>query len=126
MSQCSLVQSNCGSQISSTCSDILTTKWNSNFVSNSLKRWFRSLTNITSILKPNENHTQNYTTALKFIMSKNGNAGIGVEYIANLDCFTKQSIGPSWKKPTNYSSNLFEDGFLYGQENALGEMTGII
>ena len=126
MSQYSLVQSYCGSQISSTCSDNLTTKWNSKFVSDSLKKWIRSLTNITSLLKPNENHTQNYTTALKFIMSKNGNAGIGVEYIANLDCSSKQSIGPTWMKPTNYSSNLFEDGFLYGQENALGEMTGII
>ena len=125
ISQYSLVQSNCGSQISSTCSDNVTTKWNSKFVSDSLKKWIRSLTNITSILKPNENHTQNHTTAIKFIMSKNGNAGIGIEYIANLDGSTKQSIGPTWMKPTNYSSNLFEDGFLYGQENELREITGI-
>ena len=100
MSQCWIVQSNCGSQISSTCSDNLTTKWNSKFVSDSLKKWIRSLTNIESLLTPNENPAQNYTMALKFIMSKNGNAGIGVEYIANLDCTTKKSIGPTWMKPS--------------------------
>ena len=126
MSQHALAQSNCGYQIRSTCSYDLTTKWNAKFVGNSLKKWFSSLTNITSIQERYENHTQNYTTALKLIMGKNGNAGIGVEYISNLDCSTKQSIGPTWMKPSNYSSNLLEDGFLYGQENDLGEMTGYI
>lgn len=120
----SIAQSNCGVEVRSTCSDKPTTKWNTKFVDRSLKEWMSSLTNFTSIQQQYVNQAQNYSKALKIIMSKKINSCIGVQYIANLDCSTKKSIGYSWRKPIDNSSYLFDDGFLYGREDLLGEMTG--
>ena len=112
----------CGTLIRSTCSDNLTTKWNKKFVGPTLKHWIKSVTKISS----NNGYTKEQiylNKKIKRFTLKDGD-GFGVHYIANLNCQTQKSVGPTWMKPSTYSTDPLHDGFLYGIENENGEMTG--
>ena len=50
--------------------------------------------------------------------------GVGVQYVANLDCIEKKHVGPTWRKASTFSNTIFHDGFLYGIESENGELTG--
>ena len=124
ISKCHL---NCGTLARSTCSDAETTKWNSQMIGNSLKKWMSSLMKIRSMPKKDQEKFFLRKKMIDFeIMNKFGKpAGIqGIQYIANTDCISKKNIGPTWRKASIASGTIFHDGFLYGRENESGEMTG--
>ena len=114
---------NCGALVRSTCSDKTTTKWNSKSVGQSLKKWIESVSKITSMTESDKEHIFLRKIAKEFELKDN--TGSRVQYITNVDCKTKKSVGPTWMKPSTYSQNLLHDGFLYGMENENGEMTGL-
>ena len=118
---------NCGTLARSTCSDSETTKWNSQMIGNSLKRWMSSLMKVRSMPKRDEAKIFQRKKMIDFeILNKFGKpVGIqGIQYISNTDCISKKNIGPTWRKTSIASGTIFHDGFLYGGENESGEMTG--
>ena len=123
ISECHL---NCGTLSQSTCRDDVTTKWNEDMVSSSLKKWMSSLAKIRSMPERNKKLFFLRKKVLDFeVKNKWGKSvGDGVQYIANIDCVTKKISGPTWRKTSISSSTIFHDGFLYGHENENGEMTG--
>ena len=44
--------------------------------------------------------------------------------IGNIDCLTKNTVGPIWQTAGEVSKDQFHDGFLYGREDETGSMTG--
>ena len=112
----------CGTLVRSTCSDNVTTKWNKISVGHTLKHWIKSLAKITSKHGYNKEHIFLSKKMNQFRLKDN--TGYGVHYIANFDCKTQRSIGPTWLKPSIYSADPLNDGFLYGIEDENGEMTG--
>ena len=130
----STAQSNCGTLVRSTCSDSITTEWNKKLIGQSLKGWMSSLTKITSILEREKEHIFIRKNIKVFELKANPRfeesgsmlSGFGVHYISNVECSTKKSTGPIWRKPSIYSANLLHDGFLYGIEDDNGEMTGCL
>ena len=112
----------CGTLVRSTCSDNLTTKWNKMSVGHTLKHWIKSLAKITMKHGYNKEHIFLNKKMKQFRIKDNTRSGI--HYIANFDCETQRSIGPTWMKPSIYSTDPLNDGFLYGIEDENGEMTG--
>ena len=113
---------NCGSLVRSTCSPEVTTKWNKQSIGPSLKKWVESLTKITSMTEQDKDYIYLRKKFKEF--ERKNNAKSIIQYISNVDCETKKSIGPTWIKPGVFSDKLFDDGFLYGMEDEKGEMTG--
>ena len=57
----------------------------------------------------------------------NGNSegGNNVILITNRNCDEGKNFGPTWRKASNFSGSQFFDGFLYGNEDSNGTLTGI-
>ena len=114
----------CGDPIKSTCHDNITTKWNHKNISNILKEWIESIERQSERNKFGMNNFDTRTSISKKVrkdyMTQN------VQYIGNLDCSTKRSIGPIWKTPTNTvtKKSQFHNGFLYGLEDENSRLTG--
>ena len=114
----------CGDPIKSTCHDNITTKWNHKNISNILKEWIESIERQSERNKFGMNNFDTGSSISKKVrkdyMTQN------VQYIGNLDCSTKRSIGPIWKTPTNTVTrkSQFHNGFLYGLEDENSRLTG--
>ena len=114
----------CGDTIKSTCDDNITAKWNHKNISNILKEWIGSIERRSGRNKLGMNDFDTRSsigkTLRKDYMSQN------VQYIGNLDCSTKLSVGPIWKTPPNTvtKKSQFHNGFLYGLEDESSRLTG--
>ena len=114
----------CGDPIKSTCHDNITTKWNHKNISNILKEWIGSIERGSRRNKFGMNDFDTGSSIGKKLrkdyMTQN------VQFIGNLDCSTKRSIGPIWKTPTNTVTrkSQFHNGFLYGLEDENSRLTG--
>ena len=79
-----------------------------------------------TILEKEKGHYFLEKTLLEFEM-KNEHGNVienGVQFIANRDCSKDRHIGPTWRKTSNISGSQFNDGFLYGVEDDIGDLTG--
>ena len=114
----------CGDLIKSTCHDNITTKWNHKNISNILKAWIESIERWSELQKFGINDVNTSTLISKKV--KKDYMTQKVQYIANLDCSTKRSIGPIWKTPPNTVArkSQFHNGFLYGSEDENSRLTG--
>ena len=114
----------CGDLIKSTCHDNITTKWNHKNISNILKEWIKSIEHRSERQKFRINDVNTSTLISKKV--KKDYMTQKVQYIANLDCSTKRSIGPIWKTPPNTVTrkSQFHNGFLYGSEDENSRLTG--
>ena len=116
----------CGVSVESTCMSEVTTKWNTYLISENLKNWFRSVKRINKLVYKEQPFVKK--TLLMFEEKDNISGkmiGHGVQYIANRNCSNKKHFGPTWRKTSVFSSNQFHDGFLYGKEDHIGELTGL-
>ena len=114
----------CGDLIKSTCHDNITTKWNHKNISNILKEWIESIQRRPESNKFGMNDFD--TSSLIYKKLKKDYVTQKVQYIGNLDCSTKRSIGPIWKTPPNTVTrkSQFHNGFLYGLEDEHARLTG--
>ena len=112
----------------STCTDNVTTKWNKQYVGESLKNWVTSISKIRSITEKENESIFLSKTVLAF-ETKNNNGdktGKGVFYISNSDCIKQRNIGPKWRKASRFSNTQFGDGFIYSSnEDDNGVFTGL-
>ena len=111
----------CGDLIKSTCHDNITTKWNHKNISNILKEWIESIERRQEFEKNDFNTGSPISKKVKKdYMTQN------VQFIGNLDCSTKRTIGPIWKTPPNTVTrkSQFHNGFLYGLEDEKSRLTG--
>ena len=111
----------CGDLIKSTCHDNITTKWNHKNISNILKEWIESIERRQEFGKNDFNTGSPISKKVKKdYMTQN------VQFIGNLDCSTKRTIGPIWKTPPNTVTrkSQFHNGFLYGLEDEKSRLTG--
>ena len=116
--------SSCGLAVKSNCDDYITTKWNSKAIGKNLRKWFRSISRISS-----EDISQPYIkkTLLMFderYIVSNQKIGTGAQFVGNIDCSSLKHVGPTWRKPSLFSMRQFHDGFLYGTEDIDGELSG--
>ena len=113
----------------STCTDNVTTKWNKQYVGESLKHWVTSISKIRSIPEKEKESIFLSKTVLEYeTRNKNGNiTGKGfLYYISNTDCIKQRDIGPKWRKASLWSATQFGDGFLYSiNEEDNAEFTGL-
>ena len=109
---------NCGSFVRSTCTDDVTTEWNKHSIGKNLKSWITSISKIT----PTNPHF--FLPKALFNFQDKRKKEI-IKFIANKDCLADRTYGPTWRKPSIFSSTQFHDGFLYGIEDENGELTGI-
>ena len=110
---------NFGSFIKTTCPDNVTTKWNKISIGTTLKTWIDSINEITPVIGKEHYFRKKAVSMFEDKWKKDG-----ITYIANMDCTRNQTFGPTWRKPSTFSSTQFQDGFLYGIEDINGELTG--
>ena len=119
---------NCGTLARSSCTDDITTKWNKDSVGENLRKWINSIEKIISMPERDTKHFFLRKTVIMYEMRDRSTKGkvIGNMFslISNRNCSTNKHIGPTWRKPSTFSKNLFNDGFLYGIEDDNGELTG--
>jgi hypothetical protein len=118
----------CDTWSRSTCTDAITTKWNKNFVGETLKQWISSIRKIRSISEKEKESIFLSKTVLEFATKNktDGNiTGGGAYYISNSDCSKQRNIGPKWRKASIFSNKQFDDGFLYSNEDDNGVFTGL-
>ena len=111
--------SNCGSFVKSTCRKNLSSKWNYIDIGFHLKMWFKQIKIRTSLKNVRKKH-------LYSRMKVDHHDFKIVRYIGNMNCTTKNSIGPTWRTAGTISNNQYYDGFLYGQEDEKGNLSGMI
>ena len=116
--------SSCSLPVKSNCDAYITTKWNSKSIGTNLKKWFRSISRISS-----QDIGQPYLTKTLLMFDErdiitNKKIGTGVQFIGNIDCSSLNRVGPTWRKPSLFSMLQFHDGFLYGVEDVDGELSG--
>ena len=117
---CNCAQSlNCGSFVRSTCTDDVTTEWNKHSIGKNLRTWITSISEITPT------NPQFYLPKTLFNFQDVKKVEM-VKFIANKDCLTDKTYGPTWRKTSTFSSTQFHDGFLYGIEDETGELTGMV
>jgi hypothetical protein len=119
LNYCNCEQSlNCGSFVRSTCTDDVTTEWSKHSIGKNLKTWITSISNITPT------NPQFYIPKTLYNFQDDRKKEM-VKFIANTDCLKGRPYGPTWRKPSTISSTQFHDGFLYGIEDEMGELTGM-
>ena len=114
----------CGFPVKSNCDDYITTKWNNKAIGKNLKKWFRSISRISS-----KDIGQPYLTKTLLMFDErdiitNKKIGTGAQFVGNIDCSSLKHVGPTWRKPSLFSMLQFHDGFLYGVEDVDGELSG--
>ena len=110
---------NCGTLVKSTCTDHVTSKWNKQNVGHHLKTWVKQIEKLTSLKEAEMKHFFSRKRIFQDPETKI------VRYIGNVDCLSKRTLGPIWKTAGTVSGHQFHDGFLYGQEDENGTLTGM-
>ena len=117
----------CGIAVKSDCVDNITTKWNTQHIKKNLKHWIQSISTIDSFSSKDFEKPEIKKTLLMFDekdIITNKTIGRGMQFIGNIDCSNLKHVGPTWRKPSLFSMRQFHDGFLYGEEDSRGELTG--
>ena len=119
-------EQNCGILARSSCLDDATTSWNSKNVGNNLKDWLKSMRPIHSSSTEDKAKFSNRKILVQYELNKKSFLGESkvVAIITNSRCNKTKHFGPIWKKASMFSGSQFNDGFLYGIQNAEGELIG--
>ena len=119
-------EQNCGILVKSNCLDDNTTLWNKNNVGNNIKDWIQSIQPIHSPMDKDQIQFFIRKILIQYELRKKSFLGESkvVAIIANSRCNKTKHFGPIWKKASMFSGTQFHDGFLYGIQNAEGELIG--
>ena len=113
----------CGTLVKSTCMDDFTSKWNRNKIGYNLKTWINQIEALTYLKKADTKH---YYSRKKVLQERIPGWNITIaRYIANIDCRNGRTVGKLWKTAGTVSNHQFADGFLYGQEDKKGTLSGM-
>ena len=108
---------NCGTPVSSTCSDDSVTTWNTHDIGRNLKNWIRSIQQVPSSSKRHKWHF--------FVQKPYDNSELSsIQFITKNRCKKQSPIGPLWNKASMFSGTQFHDGYLYAGEHHKGNMSG--
>ena len=110
---------NCGVFMKSSCSDTINTRWNKKNIGNELKLWLKGIQKLHSL---EIGERVNFSLRKKVYQEPDSKI---IRRIGNVDCLTKNTVGPVWRTAGTISKDQFHDGFLYGIEDETGSMTGI-
>ena len=111
--------SNCGALVKSTCTDPVTSKWNKHDVAHNLKTWVKQIEKLTSVKQADMKH---FFARKKVLQDPKTNI---VRYIANVNCLSQRTLGPVWKAAGTKGNPQLHDGFLYGNEDEKGTLSGM-
>ena len=110
-----------GLLIKSTCVHNQTYEWNRKDIGHNLKAWINSVDILFSLTESDRIHSDARQKVIK-----DPKTGV-LMYISNIDCVSKQSIGPVWQiggEIGEIGSHQFHDGFFYAISNEQGSLAG--
>ena len=105
-------------QVTSSCRNNLTTKWNSRHVGIELKKWLNSV----KVIYPHEMNNTIMENLKSYDLLHISDTRITT--INNVNSSTNKLIFPIWKKAAFISQDPFHDGFFYANNDGTGSMTG--
>ena len=103
--------------------DDYTSKWNRNEIGYNLKTWINQIEALTYLKEADTKHYYLRKTVWQERIP-DWNRTV-VRYIANIDCRNERTVGKLWKTAGRVSNHQFADGFLYGEEDEEGTLSGM-